>query len=508
MTTRVFLWCGLLLFCAVGRAAYETYVDEYPLTVGIATNANPLRDELRREIRAILDAGRLAPLRIHYADELGRGYFLYAETLRTIMTLGYAYPHLSAADQAAVRAYVVTDCLHAVWWKMLEDPPTNGARRELYTTHAPDHGWVSMYGLDLQLRPRIAVLHGLCLYAQRAGDWALISNYWEDITTCYGTPSMWGGWRGYDGDLYGTVGAHLAMVRMATMVGDQTTRSQAMAQLQQQLNEQLDFNAMVRRSTNIYYSWYSAVRSRDLVFQGWCFLNITPEICRFINDHAAVRTAALAHVDAGRKLFPLWWLHQAPYWTRWTGDEGIGLSPEMPAMIVPLERWVRHTPPAQLAAWLSAPVGRGDCYYIENLIHALEAYGTSVWTRHPQLPFALLAPNGGEQLVSATDVAVQWIATTSIARVDLHYSKDNFISDVQMIATNVPNTGAYLWHVPNDPTMQASVRVVSAANGTVTDRSDAPFSIIPEPAAAAWLACVAWFRYRKCSHPIYYGKNH
>lgn len=479
---------GVLGFAVIGvttarAVSVQRYLDEYPFTTAISPAADDLRTELQSEIATMLAAGKLAPLRIHYADEIYRGYFVYTETLRDLITIGAAYPYLTPAQQAAARAFVRTQCMTAVWWSMLEDPPTNGQRRELYETRDPMHGWAHRYGTDVQTRPRVAGLIGLELYARRANDWSLISNYWDNIKDFFSRPEMYGGWTGYFGDLYGTLGAPLAMARMATMMGDAPAFSSATNRLAQQLIEHLNFNLIMVRSTNRYYEFFSSERAANLVYQGWLFLNITPEICRFIDDHVTVRSAVLAHVDAGKRLYPLWWLHQAPYWTRWTGDEGMGLSPEIIGMVFPLERWVRRTPASQLRRWLSAPVGRGDCYYIEALINALEAHGTTVWTRHPQVPCALLSPNGGEVFAPGEFATITWAVTSAVSDVTLLYSKDDFFT-ASVITSNAPNSGSFVWVVPNDYTTNARIRLIANVPAAYADESDAAFAIVPEPLAA------------------------
>lgn len=496
MKTRPALSIVPLICCGVVTAHVARYVDEYPLTVGISPAADDLRAELQDEIGKMLAAGRLAPLRIHYADAIYEGYFVYTETLRDLITIGAAYPYLTPVQQTAARAFVRTQCMYAIWWKMLEDPPTNGKRRELYETRDPMHGWAHRYGMDVQTRPRVAGLIGLELYARRANDWALISNYWDNIKDFFSRPEMYGGWSGYHGDLYGTLGAPLAMARMARVMGDDPAFRDATNRLAQQLIQHLNFPAIMARSTNRYYEFFSSARAANLVYQGWLFLNITPEICRFIDDHVNVRSAALAHVDAGKRQYPLWWLHQAPYWTRWTGDEGMGLSPEIIGMIFPLERWVRRTPASQLRRWLSAPVGRGDCYYIEALINALEAHGTTVWTRYPHVPCALLTPNGGEFFSPGTFATITWAVTSSATHVNLFYSKDDFATST-VIATNVPNTGGFLWDVPNDFTTNARIKLIAAIPAAWADESDEPFSIVPEPGMLLYsVMMLVWSRHR------------
>jgi hypothetical protein len=88
----------------------------------------------------------------------------------------------------------------------------------------------------------------------------------------------------------------------------------------------------------------------------------------------------LHRIDAIKGRYPFWWLHQAPYFTRWTGDEGVGVTPELIGMVFPVERWIAKTEPRELAKFMrSTPVGIGDCYWLESLVQAIEAFGDLEW---------------------------------------------------------------------------------------------------------------------------------
>jgi hypothetical protein len=121
-----------------------------------------------------------------------------------------------------------------------------------------------------------------------------------------------------------------------------------------------------------------ASRRVNGVYQGWMFLNLSPEIGRYLNDN--VRTDTLARNNSGKSKYPFWWLRLAPYFTRWTGDEGIGLPTEMLGMVIPVERWVAQTSAATLRDYMrSGPTAVGDAYWLEALVQALEATGTTSW---------------------------------------------------------------------------------------------------------------------------------
>jgi hypothetical protein len=123
-------------------------------------------------------------------------------------------------------------------------------------------------------------------------------------------------------------------------------------------------------------------RQRGRNYQGWMFLDLCPEAGRFLSDH--VKTATLERHREGLKQFPLFWLREAQYSSRWTGDEGLGIPTELMGMIVPIERWVAEASRETLARYTrSSPICIGDCYWIEALINAIEASGETKWVETP-----------------------------------------------------------------------------------------------------------------------------
>lgn len=104
-------------------------------------------------------------------------------------------------------------------------------------------------------------------------------------------------------------------------------------------------------------------------------------------------------------------------------------------------------------------------------------------------------PNGGEVFLVGTQQPISW-NSYGITTVNLDYTTNNGTSWIN-IATDVPaknnsemiddremaiskeaNLGTYLWTIPNTPSTQARVRVTSATNPSLTDMSDAVFSIV------------------------------
>ena len=227
--------------------------------------------------------------------------------------------------------------------------------------------------------------------AFRAGDFEGIKPYWSQIKACYEAKKA-------QGNIYSTMGAHIAMVRLAATFKDETLRQAAWNQLSNHLHTGLGFQgdpaiqtdegrmSPIERNTvrlylrnnngGLYWS-----KQNGSIYRGMMFLSISPEIGRYLAEN--VREEILKRHAHGKSRFPLWWLVDAPYFQRdYTGDEGVGLvQPEMMGMIFPIERWVAGADASTLAGYIaSAPSCRGDCVWIESLIQTIEAFGKTRWT--------------------------------------------------------------------------------------------------------------------------------
>lgn len=92
------------------------------------------------------------------------------------------------------------------------------------------------------------------------------------------------------------------------------------------------------------------------------------------------------------------------------------------------------------------------------------------------------APNGGELWNAQDTENITWENTGSVGNsVKIEYSKDNFISDVNLINAGASNTGTYPWNIPTDVSSTVRVRVTDNGRTTVWDKSDQNFTILPSP---------------------------
>ena len=91
----------------------------------------------------------------------------------------------------------------------------------------------------------------------------------------------------------------------------------------------------------------------------------------------------------------------------------------------------------------------------------------------------LLRPNGGESWTVGQYQNIHWSRQNPGGNtVDIDYSTDNGTTWIR-IATQAEDTGWYLWNVPGPATTTAKARIRFHETPSVTDTSDAVFTIVP-----------------------------
>jgi hypothetical protein len=90
----------------------------------------------------------------------------------------------------------------------------------------------------------------------------------------------------------------------------------------------------------------------------------------------------------------------------------------------------------------------------------------------------LLRPNGGDSWTIGQYQNIHWSRQNPSGNtVDIDYSTDNGTTWIR-IATQAQDTGWYLWNVRGPATTTAKVRIRFHETPSVTDMSDAVFTIV------------------------------
>jgi hypothetical protein len=366
--------------CAAnGLAAddYGKYLWEFPETAEVTLPAERqwLREELRTEIDKVLAAGHLAPYYFNAGDLHHEGYFLYIAPGRIVTTLAWAYPHLTAAQKVQVKEYVAKELSNPNYapWSGPKLPAGEGSGRE-GLGRPKGFNFDRWWGMEGQHRPHLHTFYGLWLYSHRSGDWETIRQHWPQIKQSYASHAD-------RAEIYGELGAHLAVARLAQHFGDEEVEELAVARAEKQFAAGLDYAAVERTSLK-YFVRLKEQRHNVLRSTNFMLLNLTPEVGRYIKDQLS--EPVLQKNAAIKSSFPHWWLIAPPYGS-WAGNigpdcEAKGLPREVFGMVFPVERWVAESDAATLTGFMaSGPDGLGDCYWLEPLVWTIEAHAPTRW---------------------------------------------------------------------------------------------------------------------------------
>ena len=95
------------------------------------------------------------------------------------------------------------------------------------------------------------------------------------------------------------------------------------------------------------------------------------------------------------------------------------------------------------------------------------------------------SPNGGEDLIIGETWEINWESNDVTGYLIIEYSKDNFVADINPVASGVMNSGVFDWvPIPDDPSETVRIRITSMDNPSIFDDSDNDFTIKysgPEP---------------------------
>lgn len=87
----------------------------------------------------------------------------------------------------------------------------------------------------------------------------------------------------------------------------------------------------------------------------------------------------------------------------------------------------------------------------------------------------VIAPNGGENLVSGISTRVEW-TSAGVENVDMYFTIDNAVSWKEVV-TGLKSTGAYQWTPPDTSSSLARIKIVDSDDSSIQDESDSYFNI-------------------------------
>jgi len=376
---------AVFLLAAQARALTHLEIVQQPSqVVNLSSGTARLQAVLDREITKIVNAGPLMPFRLQYGEGTSFPYApqrAYHEPWMMTYTLAKAYPRASAGPRSQIIAYVKNEIARAAPWST-STLGASGAYRQ------GDPAGVPEMGLPAGYDRRGVAFYALWLYGSNTGDWSDIQPRWADIKTAFGQVKA--GPRTYE-----LISGAIGMARMATQFNDAAARTQYESDAVTYMNEGLAFATYRANAHTDYSGQANWVRGTDgLAFP---LFHMTPEVARYINNDQALRDAVVGYVEtlptrqtepgSGRMdyngplyTWPLWWMAQAPVGDGGYFGEGSAGGVEQRMMLFNYFAWIKNAPPAQTALWVDVPDALvGDCYFIQNLVTAIEQFGARSW---------------------------------------------------------------------------------------------------------------------------------
>jgi hypothetical protein len=104
----------------------------------------------------------------------------------------------------------------------------------------------------------------------------------------------------------------------------------------------------------------------------------------------------------------------------------------------------------------------------------------AIFTITPTPVLTIISPNGSESWESGSIQNIAWNSINTSGNVKLEFSADNGLSWSD-ITVSTPDTGSYLWTLPDTATITALVGISDADGNGPTDSSDTVFSITNSP---------------------------
>lgn len=377
----LFIILTLIVFVSLVGSSQAQTTDDYTwqyLVPQTVTGAEDLQTLLAQEVRKIVAAGHLAPFRALYGE--GPRHFFWYQRFDVVYALSLAYPYLPADVQSQVKTYLKSEMQQYPLWSGDLLPANVGTRREPDEISDAERGGLPQV---YSQRPKLFSLYALWLYAQQTGDWQYIAQNWPAIVSFYNAN------RGEVSRHYQSLAGAIGMARMAALKPSPDTQMQATAtaDITAGFNAGTNFTQFAKNASASYLWQDNGLAwTVGYTFEGFQYLNLTPEIGRFMNANAAVKAAVLGNtaqdiysLKRGEYLYPLWYMAQAPGFSRYFG-EGSAIAPDAKAMIFPIKAWVQQQPAATLRLYVDAPDALvGDFYYLQGLVYTIQAHGQACW---------------------------------------------------------------------------------------------------------------------------------
>jgi len=304
------------------------------------------------------------PLQLPAGKHPEEAYRYFADPLETLYTLARAYPHLGIDGQQQVRQFVAA-------WSAASGPLADPT---VSRTAAGNAGRVrSAYDVPVPLlrirdelsRSGVARLYPLWLWARVTGDWSKLQRDWVHLRQLGDSQP-----NAVEEDCRnGYLSGLIAYCRIACHLRDQDTVQLGLVTARRATRERLDYEFAHTAGGLI-----TRVPVGRSIFGRW--RHLTPEVARLLAEYSRSTQQHLmdVYVDYHR---PTWWL-------AWNVE--LMMRNESPFALLTMSgeifdarALILREPRGTLTRYLDIPWCRADLYYLQKLVHCLEAGMEWTW---------------------------------------------------------------------------------------------------------------------------------
>lgn len=298
------------------------------------------------------------------------GSAVWHDSGELVLTLAMAYPYLDDPLKSQVRSYVTGVIERYPPWQGMPyggDWLKNSAPRELYPM-PPEirqklNNWPPTAASPISL-------YAVWLWAKNTGDWDLVSNNWNALTTLYNA-------RRTELTYYADIGGVIGYARLARQLYGESSAAytQAVQVAVNALTDGKNIQDYIDYAKSIEQYWIPRDRQPEWrTLKGWyvpVFFGIQPEIGLYLREQTDGKaTEHLLSRESGDGL--RWW-----YLTR----AGTHAEEGETAFVAPQAAWshfmahayILGEPRSQLRRYLDRPWGKGDLYSIQKIVATLQA---------------------------------------------------------------------------------------------------------------------------------------
>lgn len=406
----------------------DFYINNLPSKTTLSAEKQSVQQELERVVQEIVQLGHLAPTL--YQWRLGEADLYYLTPSDTLYALSISYPYLSPGLQNSLKSYLANEIVQypphstAMYDNMscCDQTKFKGARREYFPSDINTN-------FNIWPGPTIhpSVLYSIWAYSYYTNDWSYAQQNYSAIQSLYQSQQS----------TYPDIAGVIGFGRIAKHLDRMDDYNTAVFQLNQVLTANAQFSQFEQEARSRYVT-SGAHNFVVPLFQ----TNNKSKSFHFNRDLGLLlkNTAKNQATNFAQELcsdVPLCWL-TAPGISH---GENMYAPPEVSWTYMMIEGYVNGASTQKLQTLLDRPDRKGDLFYIQKLVMALEAPsdGSPQTTLTPTTAPAVCATDinqdGSTDLLDYSLLVANFFSTTPGNRSDINTDGVVDLTDYSLLVT-------------------------------------------------------------------------